>query len=186
MFLGLKRVLWEVNTKITTSKPSCAIFLYPKVFCFLVIQKWNGYRFLCGITFVGQKRALREANTKINHLTHVASVRVASPGHEFVSRSAWGGRCCCGCLGSCPAQTCPWAGGASRRKRTGRERRHWRGEQQRERAAPYGRAAPANAGGRMAQRERQRGVVLIFQRSVIVYQVPRDGGQYFNESFLSK
>jgi hypothetical protein len=46
MFVGIKQVLWEMNT-------SCAIFLYLGVFCFLFIQKWNGYGCFWGMVFVG-------------------------------------------------------------------------------------------------------------------------------------
>jgi hypothetical protein len=53
--------------KLTPGEPSCAIFLYLGVFCFLFIQKWNGYEYFYGIMFVGLKLVLSEANTKINH-----------------------------------------------------------------------------------------------------------------------
>jgi hypothetical protein len=53
--------------KLITGEGSCAIFLQSGVFCVLFVQKWNGYGFSCGIMFMGLKRVLWEANTKINH-----------------------------------------------------------------------------------------------------------------------
>ena len=38
-----------------------------EVFCFVLVQKWNGYRFFWGIMFVDMKRVLWETHTKISH-----------------------------------------------------------------------------------------------------------------------
>jgi hypothetical protein len=44
--------------KLTPGEPSCAICLYLGVFCFLYVQKWNGYRLFGGIMFVGLRQVL--------------------------------------------------------------------------------------------------------------------------------
>jgi hypothetical protein len=48
-----------------------------EVFCFLLVQKWNGYQISQGIMFIGIKQVLWETNTKINHRrTEVCNISI--------------------------------------------------------------------------------------------------------------